>query len=284
MTKTNDKNVTSGLFLFLNHANIDRLPFTCANGFFICTKSTKQCIAPQFVCNGQADCAAEEDELNCKCSISNIFMHFNISCFWQLFLRRNKSGKLDLLSMEKSKPVSDRDFSSTGQQASISKQAWKGKLNSTSECSEHTFDVYNICFFNPDSKHLPSACPFGSHLKNCKSFHCSNKYKCPDSYCIPYRNVCNGKWDCPNGEDEKNICSKIECPGYFHCQGLNTCLHPSEICDGKVDCKNSYGDDEIFCINDYKCPAECICFGYGLACDRVNLNPFISHSYTILII
>ena len=26
--------------------------------------------------------------------------------------------------------------------------------------------------------------------------------KCPDSYCIPLVYQCDGKWDCPNGEDE----------------------------------------------------------------------------------
>ena len=31
---------------------------------------------------------------------------------------------------------------------------------------------------------------------------CNMRFKCELAYCIPWNYVCNGRWDCPNGEDE----------------------------------------------------------------------------------
>ena len=40
-------------------------------------------------------------------------------------------------------------------------------------------------------------------LYSADSFTCPEGYvKCPDSYCVPLRMVCDGKWDCKRGEDE----------------------------------------------------------------------------------
>ncbi len=29
-----------------------------------------------------------------------------------------------------------------------------------------------------------------------------NYFKCPGNYCIPLRSLCDGEWQCPEGEDE----------------------------------------------------------------------------------
>ncbi len=37
------------------------------------------------------------------------------------------------------------------------------------------------------------------------AYECMDHYfKCPGDYCIPYHYVCDGQWQCPDGEDESN--------------------------------------------------------------------------------
>ena len=270
----NKLQITLNYTLTLNYAHVDRLPFTCSSGFFICKISTKQCIAPQFVCNGQNDCPAGEDEMYCNCNISSMFINFNIYCMYA-------DSQHSSVGSHKGQSIKDEIEISTAALQSFSDKPnhvtilgdWK--LHCNNHFVAHSFEVYKICLFNPSTsttKNLPTICPFGEHLKNCRYFNCTNTFKCPNSYCIPYRNICNGKWDCPNGEDEYFLCSKMQCPGFFHCIGLRTCLHPSEICDGKVDCENNYGDDEMFCSNGYKCPAKCYCLGLRILCMEKTLD------------
>ena len=117
-----------------------------------------------------------------------------------------------------------------------------------------------------------SICPFGEHLKQCEDIECTNSFKCPETYCIPYRRICDGVWDCPYGVDEMTNCSDLQCPGFFHCKGLTTCLHPIEVCDGKVDCTSTFKDDEIFCIQNYNCPKGCMCIGLAVECYMLQLR------------
>ena len=82
-------------------------------------------------------------------------------------------------------------------------------------------------------------------------------FKCPGYYCTPYRNVCNGKWDCPWGTDEVN-CERRTCPGLFKCKDSVTCVSLFSLCDGILDCR--FVDDEQFCHPAIPvCPMNCSC-------------------------
>ena len=40
-------------------------------------------------------------------------------------------------------------------------------------------------------------------------FECPDTYfKCPGNYCIPFHYVCDGEWQCPDGQDEAE-CGKL---------------------------------------------------------------------------
>ncbi len=49
------------------------------------------------------------------------------------------------------------------------------------------------------------------HLFYCDKFACPSHFKCPRTYCIPIRHVCDGEADCPDGDDEGN-CTNYSCP------------------------------------------------------------------------
>ncbi len=134
-------------------------------------------------------------------------------------------------------------------------------------------DANNKCIFerNPCGEILHNS--NGKHLLNCDDYQCDMTYfKCPRYYCIPWRQVCNGKVDCPGGVDEsKAWCTRTSCPGQFRCHDSITCLHVDNTCDKVTDCK--HGDDEFFCFPPIpKCPKNCKCFLYSISCKNLETS------------
>ena len=124
------------------------------------------------------------------------------------------------------------------------------------------FKVNYLCVYEHDTFGHISHCRNGAHLLNCGYVKCTNTFKCPHSYCIPLRKVCDGIYDCYEGEDEKN-CHKNICPGYLKCREVEFCVHTTEVCDGYRHCP--HGDDEELC--DFPgCPKGCGCLGRGVVC------------------
>ena len=95
-------------------------------------------------------------------------------------------------------------------------------------------------------------------------------YKCPGYYCIQWSYVCDGKWDCPYGNDENlNYCnSTMMCAQMFKCRDSHICIHYHDVCNNDTDCP--YGDDELMCLlKDTKCIEYCHCLGFTISCVNV---------------
>ena len=128
------------------------------------------------------------------------------------------------------------------------------------------FHLDQLCTYDRDTEGYLKYCRNGAHLRYCSDISCSRKYKCSNSYCIPYRLVCDGIWDCQEGKDEEG-CLNMICPGTYRCSHRLICIHISSICDSTEDCPK--GDDELLCdIKD--CPLKCACLGYSLECKSIN--------------
>jgi len=72
--------------------------------------------------------------------------------------------------------------------------------------------------------------------------------QCPGSIkCISKYQVCDGKGDCEDKEDETNCnTSSTSCSnGIFLCEGSGQCLSPRLVCNGFNDCLNN--EDERYC-------------------------------------
>ena len=94
-------------------------------------------------------------------------------------------------------------------------------------------------------------------------------FKCYDNYCIPWSYVCDGKWDCPKGEDELyiSVCTRgLDCVNMYHCRKTkHICLHLGNICDGHTDCP--FCNDELLCeLKIIECPSFCVCLLYAIDC------------------
>ena len=95
----------------------------------------------------------------------------------------------------------------------------------------------------------------------CGHFSCPGMLKCAVDFCIYMSSVCDGHYDCPQGDDER-VCPLTSCPGLLKCRGENRCVSKEEICDTHINCLYSM-DDEIDC---YLCPTYCECNGYSIVC------------------
>ena len=68
-----------------------------------------------------------------------------------------------------------------------------------------------------------------------------DEFSCLKGRCIPLTWKCNGKPDCPTGEDE--VACSVSCPtGHFLCSE-GRCIPDTRICDGTPDC--GQGEDEV---------------------------------------
>ncbi len=134
--------------------------------------------------------------------------------------------------------------------------------------SSGCFPTEALCVF----ERLPGSrirhCINGAHLLNCYNFEFPNYYKCSFAYSIPLFKVCNGEFDCPNGEDEVS-CDVGKCLNLIKCANESLCVHPKDIHDGVTQCLLT-GDDEDAIIV-HTCPDSCLCRGYSLKCNYVNL-------------
>ena len=117
-------------------------------------------------------------------------------------------------------------------------------------------------------------CPGLEHLYHCDEFECPSMFKCPGTYCIPTRMLCDQSPDCPHKEDEQDCHDKLVCPGLLRCREENICVHPDEICDGILHCLLT-GDDERQC-SIKECPNGCTCNGSTAKCDGTSVNTFMS--------
>ncbi len=232
------------------------LPFHCDMAYFVCNISS-QGVAPQFVCDGKYDCPHGEDEQTCNCGGSDK----KVSIPSQNCLR------ISTITEERQlKPLSPMSLA-----CDLTEQV--------------RFVLNKVCLYTVNEQKMPDTCLFGAHLTNCSRIQCTNNFKCPHSYCIPHHYICNGRWDCPSGEDEETQCLKIYCPGFFHCKNASTCLHPSYVCNGIVDCSSKFEDDEMMCIHNFVCPFSCVCLGLGIDCHHKGLvtTPMSIQTQTILL-
>ena len=96
-------------------------------------------------------------------------------------------------------------------------------------------------------------------------FWCSDK-----DHCLPVFVRCNGIFDCPGHEDERD-CFMYTCPGFYRCRASKMCVHVSHVCDGWPQCPQH--DDELLCAR--QCPLGCTCHGLAFFCSHA----FVAHQF-----
>ncbi len=148
------------------------------------------------------------------------------------------------------------------------------------------FHLTDICVYRLNKLGDVVPCRTGSHMEECRSFQCNGKHKCPNYYCVPYTYVCDGKWDCPTGNDESPTCAHPrQCKYLYRCHKSEVCIHILDICNNILDCPQE--EDEMMCeLLGTVCPKDCHCFHFALMCVKVELgqSDFVELAYYSLYI
>ena len=83
------------------------------------------------------------------------------------------------------------------------------------------FNITSMCIYQLNRDNYLIPCKNGRHLEHCQTFMCDSMLKCTTVYCIPWSYVCNGRWDCPQGDDESSCNNLKACKNMFHCKNTN---------------------------------------------------------------
>ncbi|XP_048738543.2 uncharacterized protein LOC125653234 isoform X2 [Ostrea edulis] len=126
-----------------------------------------------------------------------------------------------------------------------------------------TVPMNQRCILDYDVYGNTLGCRDLSHLDECEAIACPAGYiKCPSSFCIPPRLICDGEKHCKDGADEMHCES---CPGLYRCRNSRICLDPDNLCDNIPQCPEL--DDELLC--NLTCPKECECDGFVGNCGGI---------------
>ncbi len=260
---------------------------------------TQRYISASFVCDGQSDCSETLSFDEYQCSYKHIFAE-NVSyegiitrCLPPLY--KSATGRcIPLLSPcleSKSKQVSNDTYRSkleeeptvtNHSQMDVSNERFNSQqsicnipyqLSCGDSCREcHNFS--EICVYQLSKDGGLKPCSGGEHLADCSKFECNMIFKCPQFYCVMWLYVCDGKWDCPHGNDEFTLseCSVFKvCADKFKCKFTDICIHLGQVCDQQNDCPMR--DDEYLCaVAGISCPEFCTCLAYAVMCKNITLT------------
>ena len=213
------------------------------------------------VCNSFYDCLDGTDEMICTCT----------------FQEQKTNIPLCVTTCQKPTCICHQPFKqvlNSGCKLFITKLVTGETYKTQTNVGCFTKSIY--CKYDIKNKILREQkfCKTGYHLKNCDDYKCLDTFKCSLSYCLPWKYICDGYWDCPGGYDEME-CKDLEAqPGFYRCYNSMTLIVLKNVCDGSVDC--SSGEDEHVCnLHSVACPKSCVCIAYGVYCQSIS-NIYIS--------
>lgn len=247
-----------------------------------------QCIQAAQRCDLLPDCSDASDEgrlctIGTDCNTASTFQCYNGNCIPRYAVcdyQIDCSGKYGededpatCKMMLNQCPIDNSTASSSVIATQIEPQmqqqeCWR-KDNQFKCKSGNMIDDSLRCLYEFDKYGYQIGCRDVSHLIGCADFKCPTRdyVKCSNSYCIPWRYICDGKWDCIMGEDEIG-CARYLCPGQYKCANQSSCILLHQLCDGHKQCP--MGDDERFC--DLACPSHCDCIGQAVMCRGAQLT------------
>ena len=259
----------------------------CLGGHFKCDDGT--CILVEYECDGISQCTDGSDEENCDpvCDLPAnsdcIYCNRTLCACTDLFYQCETCGCIPLSKLcdrvSDCNDRSDESHCSYGNGLSSSSYHRFGprvsepsKINKKSnslksgEVDGHTLD-YSLCVNDRICDPDISPC---SHLRFCYLQECPGYFKYFLTYCIPCWRICDGKNDCPYGEDEA-ACEEFLCRGMFKCITDDICVSMHDGCDGIISCPKSW-DDEMLCHPFEPHNPNCHSRGVVLVCKQAALN------------
>ena len=259
----------------------------CLGGHFKCDDGT--CILVEYQCDGIPQCTDGSDEEICDpvCDLpaNSDCVHCNrtLCACTDLFYQCETSGCIPLSKLcdrvsdcNDGSDESDCSYGNVSSGAAYhrfgqmvsepTKRIHRSNSLKSGEVDGHTLD-YSLCVNDRTCDPDISPC---SHLRFCYLQECPGYFKCFLTYCIPYWRICDGKNDCPYGEDEA-ACEEFLCRGMFKCITDDICVSMHDVCDGIINCPKAW-EDEMLCDPFEPHNTNCHSRGDALVCKQAELN------------
>ncbi|KAI5633262.1 low-density lipoprotein receptor domain class A domain-containing protein [Phthorimaea operculella] len=245
---------------------------TCLDHEFMCTAG--YCILKKFVCDGDPDCRDESDELYCNnhtCAAGEFACHDDQLC---IEMTRRCDAQMDCPD------GSDEEFCLPPEDPTQYVTPF-GLEPEPENCEdwEYTCELNrSICLpLTSRCNHKPD-CPGATDEVDCLRpcpWEGSLRCRLEPYKCVTAPRICDGMWDCVDGEDETpEICNRVnktsklypkriylpprECHDGFNCSN-GQCVEWMSVCDNHYDCAD--GSDEggqchTACLNN-NCSYTC---------------------------
>ena len=257
----------------------------CFPGHFEC--EDKVCILMEYKCDGITQCEDESDEVECgpvcnlpdneclrcnrtTCKCTDLFYQCETGgcipisklCNQVLDCRDGSDENMCAFDNDPGGDTNDLKLDNNGDRHAI----YTSRTTTWDQVGEQKL-TFSMCVNDGECDPDNSSC---NHLRYCHVHECPGYFKCFMSYCIPYQLMCNGRKDCPSGEDEA-ACGKFLCRGMFECIGDDICVSMQNVCDGIVHCPKSR-EDEMLCDTIDPPSPKCDIRGNALLCKEARLN------------
>ncbi|XP_052269708.1 low-density lipoprotein receptor-related protein 1-like [Dreissena polymorpha] len=193
-----------------------------------CCNLTGNCIPYLWQCNGDYDCAQQEDVKDC-----------NKRACKENYKKCNKTNKC----------IPEAWFCDGENDCGEGDTSDEGELCHEKTCGPENLRCNNgHCIPRPWQCDGDHDCSDRSGEKNCRVKNCTEgEFSCKDgNRCIPIFAQCDGKSDCSDYSDEENCTNNANCSqDQFMCKGSGLCIPHSWRRDGEKDCAD--GSDEKSC-------------------------------------
>ncbi|TGZ75011.1 hypothetical protein CRM22_000639 [Opisthorchis felineus] len=286
--------------------------FRCTNGF-VCDRT--RCVDLSVRCDGNFDCVDRSDELNCepcknnelRCSDGTCIKRQSLcdqvkncpngededpefcvrkKCPGQFLCRVTLSDCVERACSARTLCPDHTDqaeevcsFQLEPQKPIVTCREGEFQCADAKQCvaSLYVCDGFEDCEDGSDEMNCPSASTLSGQPQHHSQAVELNEFKCPGGLSIPLDWVCDGRADCPGGEDEEIGPSTVSkcvpkykglrespnkysiCPkGTVQCGSVTTlsepkCIDQSKLCDGTYDCPD-FADELTGC--DEPCEAR----------------------------
>ncbi|KAI2660889.1 Low-density lipoprotein receptor-related protein 2 [Labeo rohita] len=227
---------------------------TCHPGQFQCPDH--RCIDPNYVCDGDRDCADGADEQSCvynctayefKCANG----HQCVNSFYRC------DGVFDCNDRSDESGCPTRPPGMCHHESEFQCQSDGSCVPANWECDGHP-----DCEDGSDEHHAcpPRTCP-------------TSQFRCDNGNCVFRGWICDGDNDCRDGSDERDCPTPpFRCPSWqWQCPGHSVCVNLSRVCDNTPDCPNG-ADESPLCNqescsdNNAGCTHGCIQGPFGAQC------------------